>query len=174
MINRLKTHEFHMVINNSLRLKLKNISLLLNLNLSKTLIYILENLTAIFDKMHLLYKEENSAPEIVNWDSHIHIYFPDSKKYIYNKLKSIHKDNNTYSIACKLRYLLKVFIRGVEMYGLEKFLKILKSAKDKWENKKIKIKVWYKKEKVRQLSLSPYINTLYCKNYTVILIKLLN
>ncbi|MBN2547065.1 MAG: transposase, partial [Spirochaetes bacterium] len=65
-------------------------------------------------------------------NNHIHIYISRKKEVIYNKLKSIHKDNNTYSIATELRYILKVFLRGVEMYGINKFLLLLKSAEKKW------------------------------------------
>ncbi|MBN2545865.1 MAG: hypothetical protein JXB50_08715, partial [Spirochaetes bacterium] len=93
---------------------------------------------------------------------------------LYNKLKTIHKDNNTYSIASKLRYIIKVFIRGVESYGLKGFISILKNAEKKWENKKGNGKIWYKRGKVRQLSLKKQIVVQYDRKYSVVLIKLLN
>jgi len=174
MINRLKTIEYHFVLNDSLKNKLVAVSNSLKLKLSKTVVFIIENMSPLFNKIHLVYKDENNFVENVNWNSHLHVYINRSKEILYNKLKSIHKDNNTYSIASKLRYILKVFIRGVERYGLNGFLKILKNAEKKWENKKRIKKNWYKKRKVRQLSLNKQLTIQYDCKYSVVLIKLLN
>jgi len=174
MINRLKTIEYHFVLNDSLKYKLINISNSLKLKLSKAVIFIIENMSPLFNKMHLVYKEENNFVEKVNWNCHLHVYINKSKEVLYNKLKSIHKDNNTYSIASKLRYIIKVFIRGVERYGLDGFLKILERAGKKWENKKGNKKIWYKKRKVRQLSFNNQLTIQYDIKYSAILIKLLN
>jgi len=174
MINRLKTIEYHFVLNESLKNELIAISNCLKLKLSKTVIFIIETMSPLFDKIHLVYKEENNFVEKVNWDSHLHVYINRSKEVLYNKLKSIHKDNNTYSIACKLRYILKVFIRGVELYGLNGFLLILENAGKKWEYKRRNKKYWYKKTKVRQLSINKQLIIHYDSKYSVVLIKLLN
>lgn len=74
MINRLKTHEFHFVLNNKLKAKLLNISDVLSLSLSKTIIFIIENIEALFNKMHLIYNQDNLKVEKVNWDEHIHLF----------------------------------------------------------------------------------------------------
>ncbi|MBN2545607.1 MAG: hypothetical protein JXB50_07410 [Spirochaetes bacterium] len=174
MINRLKTIEYHFVLNDSLKNKLLAISNSLKLKLSKTVVFIIENMSPLFNKMYLLYKDENNFVEKINWNSHLHVYINRNKEELYNKLKSVHKDNNTYSIASKLRYIIKVFIRGVEMYGLKEFLIILKNAEEKWENKKMNCKTWLKKVEVRQLSLKKQFVVLYDRNYSVVLIKLLN
>jgi hypothetical protein len=174
MINRLKTSEFHFVINGSLKSKIENISKLLKLSLSKTIIYIIENISVLSGKIHLLNSDENNKVEKVDWNMHIHVYFSKDKKVLYNRLKSIHKDNNTYSIACKLRYLLKVFAKGVELYGFDKFLKVIQCADRRWKVRIRSKKIWKKKREVRQLSLIPLLNIQYDNKYTVILIKLLN
>jgi len=134
----------------------------------------MENMLPLFNKMHLIYKEENNSVEKVNWNCHLHIYINRSKEVLYNKLKSIHKDNNTYSIASKLRYIIKVFIRGVEKYGINGFLKILKNSSKKWDNKIRNIKLWYKEIKVRQLSLKEHLAVLYDSKYSAVMLKLLN
>lgn len=104
----------------------------------------------------------------------INVYFTKDKKIFYNKLKSIHKDNNTYSIACKLRYLIRVFIKGVELYGLDRSLLLLAKVNNKWK-KKMKFKrQWGKRKNVRQLSFFPYLEALYNIDYTLIQIKLIN
>ncbi len=131
-------------------------------------------MSPLYYKMHYVYKEENKIVEKVNWNCHLHVYINKNKKVLYNKLKSIHKDNNTYSIASILRYILKIFIRGVEIYGFERFLLILKNAENKWENRRINEKEWYKKQKVRQLSLYKQFIVQYDNEYSVMLIKLLN
>ena len=120
MINRIRTKEFHFVLSGVLKAKLMLLSRLLNLNMSKTVIFIAENASVLLGKCHFLYKEENEKVERVNWDCNIHLYLPKDKRKIYNKLKSIHKDNSTYSMAKSLRYAIRVFIRGVENRPLEK------------------------------------------------------
>ncbi|MBN2546893.1 MAG: hypothetical protein JXB50_13920 [Spirochaetes bacterium] len=174
MINRKKTLEFHFVVNIELKKKLIEISKLLNLNLSKTIIFIIHNISVLLNKLHLIYKEENNKVEKINWNCHIHLYLNEKNQIIYNKLKSIHKDNNSYSIACKLRYLLKIFMRGVDLFGFEKFLNILKNSEKKWGKIISKQKFWRNFKKVRQLSCCPYLNVLYDQYYSVISIKLLN
>jgi hypothetical protein len=163
--------DFHFVLNSKLKTEIKRISTLLKFSLSRTVIFILENIDVLTTKMHFKIKDEKNRVENVGWDCHAHIYFPKSKQVFYNKLKSIHKDNNTYSIACKLRNLMYVFIRGVEIYGLEDFLDVLKNAEKRW-NDKIKGKLLcIKRNKVRQLPIHSYININYSLDYKPILIK---
>lgn len=173
MINRLKVHEFHFVLNNTLKTKLYTISKVLNLNLSKTIIFIIEKSYVIIKKMHLVDFSKIKKNEKVNWENHIHIYIPEKKEALYNELKSIHKDNDTYSIAGELRYLIKIFIRGVEMYGIERFLMVLERAKIKLENNLKRKKIWLKK-KVRQLSEKHYLLVQYDINYKALFVRLLN
>jgi hypothetical protein len=174
MINRLKTGEYHFVLNSNLKNKIIKFGKLLDLNLSKTIIFMIENIYSIAWKMHFYYEEENNKIENVNWDSHIHIYYNKQKNSIYSILKSIHKDNNTYSIANNLRLLIKIFIRGQEIYGFEKFMLILKNSKAKWETNLKRSRVWRKNKKVRQLSKKPFINIQYNTNYQCISIRLIN
>jgi len=147
MINRLKTLEFHFVTNIILKQKLLFISKILKINLSQTIIYIIENMNPLIKKIHLIYKEENNKIEKINWNSHIHVYFNEKNRILYNKLKCIHKDNNSYSIACILRYLLKIFLKGVELYGFSTFLKILNKSEREWEIILKNKKEWRKKRR---------------------------
>jgi hypothetical protein len=173
MINRLKVKEFHFVLNEELMQQLKNISRMLKFNLSSTIIFILENMDVMINKIHLMHSENNMNKE-VNWNRHIHVYFSNDERKIYHMLKSIHKDNNTYSIAGILRHLLKVFIRSVKLYGLEKFLQILEKASEKWRKICRNKREWYKKKVVRQLDKKLSFSVHYDTNYTPFLIKLLN
>ena len=173
MINRLKTHEFHFVLNNALKTKLYITSKKLNLSFSKTVLYIIEKTIPIAKKIHLMNRKDNNKVENVNWDSHLKVYFPDKAKIFYNILKSIHKDNNTHSIAGILRYLLKIFIRGVDLFGFENFLMVLKNGKRRLERKFKRQKLWYK-IKVRQLSIKRHLIIQYDINYNPIFIRLLN
>ncbi|MBN2546346.1 MAG: hypothetical protein JXB50_11150, partial [Spirochaetes bacterium] len=72
MINRLKTIEYHFVLNDSLKNKIIAVSKILNLKLSKTVVFIIENMSPLLDKMHLLYKDENNIVEKINWNCHLH------------------------------------------------------------------------------------------------------
>jgi hypothetical protein len=74
MINRLKTKDFHFVLNSFIKKKLYSISKVLNLSLSKTIIFIIEKSGIISKKMHLLSNFENNKMENVNWDTDFHIY----------------------------------------------------------------------------------------------------
>ena len=173
MINKTKTKEFHLVCNNNLKSKLLNISRELDLSLSKTISFIADKMEFLSKKIHLTYPDENNRVENVNWDCHIHVYFSGDKKYIYKRLKSIHKDNNSYSIAGKLRYLLKIFIKGVEMYGLESFCGMIRRGAEKLERiVKVK-KVWHKKNEVRQLNYNDYFFVQYNTEFSINFIKLL-
>ena len=174
MINRLKTQEFHFVLNDSLKGKIFKISKFLNLNMSKTIIFILEKTKPVIKKMHLIDSLENNKVKNESWNKHFHLYLTDEKQKIYKELKCIHKDNNTYSIAGELRYLLKIFIKGIELYGFERFLKVLKNAEERMEKLIKRKRIWRKKDKVRQLSQKHHLYVKYDTNYSVILIKLLN
>jgi hypothetical protein len=174
MIERTKTGEFHFVVNRKLKTKIEKIAIELKLNMSKTIIYMAEKAHPLLNKMHYIYNDENKAVEPVNWDCHIHVYINEDKRFIYNRIKSIHKDNNTYSMAGKIRYLLKIFVRGVELFGLEGFLKVLKKSDKKWSEKLKVINRWEKTKfctSVRQLSRSILLAVHYDTEYSAVLIK---
>ena len=166
-------HDFHFVLNNNLKSKLFILSKALKLSMSKTLMFILEKANPVAKKLHFLNSPENNKIEKINWNKHIHIYFTKGKLMLYNELKCIHKDLNSYSIAVNLRYVLNVFIRGVELYGLDKFIIILDKSKNKMETIFKKKKIW-RKCSVRQLSNKKLLYVQYDSNYLPVLIKLLN
>jgi hypothetical protein len=68
--------------------------------------------------------------------------------------------------------LLKVFIKGTELYGIEGFIKVLRNAEKKMGKIIMKKKVW--KKVVRQLSHKLLLNVEYDKDYNAVLIRLLN
>jgi hypothetical protein len=174
MKNLKKTKEFHFVVNNSLKSKIKTISTHLKLSMSKTILFIIERNYALMNIIHLQGKNENSRQVKVDWNEHFHFYIPINKNHIYHHLKSIHKNNNSYSIAVNLRNILQVFVTGVEKFGLSKYLSRLENAGRIWMERIRKKNIWYKTKKVRQLTKKTLYSVLYSTDHTPIFIKLLN
>ena len=75
-----KGKEFHFVINSKLKAKILQISKLLNLNLSDTILFILKNLSCLFNKIQFVYKKD--CIEKANWDTHIHLRLNEGNKKI--------------------------------------------------------------------------------------------
>ncbi|HOJ65319.1 MAG TPA: hypothetical protein PLE45_12965, partial [Spirochaetota bacterium] len=53
---------------------------------------------------------------------------------VYNQLKMIHHQLNTFSIATLIREILEVYFEGIEEYGEEEFMNIIKKVSDEIES----------------------------------------
>ena len=141
-------HIFHFVLSGELKKALLMIAEMLDFNISETIVFIIEKTETLLDHFRFFEKEKmNEYPE-VNWDSHIQVYFT---KDDYRKLKQVHDTMNAFSIAVVLRALIVFFIKGVEDYGLEEFLRILNKYDVVTFYKFIRLRKWEKKESLTQL-----------------------
>jgi hypothetical protein len=161
-------HEFHFLLNQEQYLMLLKLSKHLNKNLSASIVKACENLKSFIEKNHLISKEKGSRYQTLSGSEekqyHIHCYLPEN---LYKKLKQIHLDLNTYSLAQILRKIIENYLMGCSKYGIKGFTTKLESINDNWENKK----AIYKKEKkvfFRQMSYklynSQYLKIIYSKD----------
>jgi hypothetical protein len=154
-------HEFHFILNQKLYFELLKQSKLLNKNLSTTIVFAFENLNSSIEKNHLSSQEKGSKykkitmPDEKNY--HIHCYLPEN---LYRKLKHIHHDLNTFSLAQIMRKIIEYFLIGCFKYGDSDFIMRLEKINKNWEIKKS----IYRREKrifIRQMSYN-YNQLLYC------------
>ena len=105
---------------------------------------------------------------------HIHCYVSEE---IYQKLKTVHKDLDFYSISQIMRLVVKYFLHGVRKYGYEGFIERLQKCKKRW-NKKLEEfsdkKITFRKQLSRGGSKFTYFQTIYSTEYEPILIKFMN
>jgi hypothetical protein len=131
-------HEFHFVLSQKFYFKLLKLSKRLNKNISTTLVIAVEKLIPFIEKNHLSAKEKECRYKILEEPLktryHIHCYLPEK---LYNKLKQIHLDLDTYSIAQILRKIIEAFLMGSSKYGEGEFLIKLEKCSKIWEMKKM-------------------------------------
>ena len=105
---------------------------------------------------------------------HVHCYVPEE---VYQKLKTVHKDLDFYSISQIARLMVKYFMHGVMKYGYEGFLERLMKCKMKW-NKKLEEfadkKIVFHKQMRTGGSKFTYFQTIYSTEFEPILIKFMN
>jgi hypothetical protein len=158
-------HEFHFILEQKQYFKLLKLSKRLNKNLSATIVIAFENLNTFIEKNHLASQEKKSCYKtLVNTEEnchHIHCYLP---QHLYRKLKHIHHDLDTYSLAQIMRKIIEYFFMGCFKYGENDFIERLGKINKNWE----KIKSEYRKEKrifKRPMSYKfyqiPYLITIY-------------
>jgi hypothetical protein len=155
-------HEFHFILNQDLYFKLLKLSKVLNKSQSATIILAFESLNVFIEKNHLSSQEYGSKyrtlalPGKKNY--HIHCYLTEN---LYRRLKHIHHDLNTYSLAQIMRKIIENFLIGCFKYGVSSFINNLKRINKNWE----KNKITYQREKrifIRHMSCE-FIQLPYCK-----------
>jgi hypothetical protein len=130
-------HELHFVINQQLYHDLRELSLKLNKKLSTTIVFIFQHMGFLIEKNHFLANEKNSEYHFLPYPKekriHIHCYLPEHQ---YRKMKLIHQDLNTYSLAQIIREIIIIFLKGCAKHGINSFLNRLNKISQDWENKK--------------------------------------
>ncbi|MBN1697629.1 MAG: hypothetical protein JW881_08960 [Spirochaetales bacterium] len=125
-------HEFHLIITDIMREKLRNLKLFgSSRSLSGVIVRIVSLVDPLIIKEHKWGRQRMSRYKSVSDNpaenrEHVHVYFPED---VYRKIKLLHADLNCYSIAQFLRGLLELFLAMVERYGnrvFEEFEKIFK------------------------------------------------
>ena len=105
---------------------------------------------------------------------HIHCYVQED---VYQKLKTVHKDLNFYSMSQIVRLVVKYFLHGVKKYGYKGFIERLQKCKNKW-NKKLEEfagkKITFRKQMRKESSKFTYFQTIYSTEFDPILIKFMN
>jgi hypothetical protein len=170
-------HEFHFLLNEEQYHKLLKLSKSLNKNLSTTVVVIFDNLNSFVEKNHLTAKEKGSKYSPLSNPKekrfHIHCYLPE---HLYRRLKLLHHDLNTYSLAQIIRKMIEYFLMGCIKYGNGGFIERLTRIKEIWNE----MKASYRKEKrkfIRQMSYKSndivYCFTIYGNDSLPYLIQLI-
>ncbi|HOJ63865.1 MAG TPA: hypothetical protein PLE45_05540, partial [Spirochaetota bacterium] len=81
----------------------------------------------------------------------IRVFLPEE---VYNELKLVHDQLNSFSIATLIRELLEIYFIGIEIYGEEKFMKMIQKLKNEIEGLKIKKVCVVKEERAQDIPCS--------------------
>ena len=117
------------------------------------------------------YKVLNSTPKE---RFHIHCYVPED---VYQKLKTVHKDLDFYSLSQIIRLVVKYFLHGIRKYGYKGLIERLIKCKKKWNKNLEKFadkKTIFRKQMRKGSSKFTYFQTVYSTEYEPIMIKFMN
>ncbi|HPP04183.1 MAG TPA: hypothetical protein PK351_05100 [Spirochaetota bacterium] len=131
--------EFEFVVNKDLYEKIKNLKNQKNKSISAIVRDILLKMAFFLTKKHIEEPIRKKDYPRINATKKIRTYLP---KEIYNQLKMLHHQLNTFSMATLLREIMEVYFKGVEEYGEEEFMEITKKVSEEIEMmRKNKVKV---------------------------------
>ncbi|HOJ63067.1 MAG TPA: hypothetical protein PLE45_01490 [Spirochaetota bacterium] len=125
--------EFDFVLNKSLFDKIKYLKEKKNKDLSVIVREIILLMIPILRKKHLYEKRKEKDYKFINATEKIRVFLPEE---VYNELKLVHDQLNSFSIATLIRELLEVYFIGIETYGEEKFIKMIQEIKNEIEGLK--------------------------------------
>ena len=163
------SHEYHLIACEKMYNDIEKIAKEIEMSLSGTIQMIYRSLIPFFEKNHIMAREWDCQYELIGKKDekrlHIHIYMQHD---LYRKLKLVHQDLNTYSLAQILRKMMHYFIRGYNKYGFTKFMEKLNNIKEIWKSMKAKFmkenKI-FKKPNKNKSSRFTFINTTYTDHY---------
>ena len=122
--------EFDFVLNKSLFDKIKDLKDKKNKDLSVIVREIILLMIPILRKKHLYEKRKEKDYKFINATEKIRVFLPEE---LYNELKLVHDQLNSFSIATLIRELLEIYFIGIETYGEEKFMKMIQKLKNEIE-----------------------------------------
>jgi len=125
--------QFDFVLNQSLFNKIRNLKEKKNKNLSVIVREIILLMMPILRKKHIYEKRREKDYKFINATEKIRVFLPED---LYNELKLVHDQLNSFSIATLIRELLEVYFIGIETYGEEKFIKMIQEIKNEIEGLK--------------------------------------
>jgi len=125
--------EFDFVLNKSLFDKIKDLKDKKNKDLSVIVREIILFMIPVLRKKHLYEKRREKDYKFINATEKIRVLLPEE---IYNELKLVHDQLNSFSIATLIRELLEVYFAGIQIYGEEKFMKMIQKLKNEIEELK--------------------------------------
>ncbi|HOJ64316.1 MAG TPA: hypothetical protein PLE45_07830 [Spirochaetota bacterium] len=122
--------KYDFVLNKLLLDKIKNLAKKRSLSLSCLIREIFEKIIPILEKKYLKEKRREKDYPIVCATDRVRVYL--SKK-LYNKLKLVHSNLNTFSMAVLVRETLEEYFMGIEIFGEEEFENKIERLKKKLE-----------------------------------------
>ncbi|HOL57852.1 MAG TPA: hypothetical protein PLD75_09885, partial [Spirochaetota bacterium] len=121
---------FEFVVNKDLYEKIKNLKNQKNKNLSAIVRDIMLKMAFFLTKKHIEEPIRKKDYPRVNASKKIRTFLPEE---VYNQLKMLHHQLNTFSMATLVREIMEVYFEGIEEYGEEKFMEIMKKVSEEIE-----------------------------------------
>ena len=168
-------HKFHFVLNSKLKKNIISISNKIELNISSTVVYIINLIYPLLEKYYYFIEEDNrGCYKYINADSNIYVFIDNND---YRKIRKIYNDMFVFSMAILIRWMIEKFLDGINKYGFERFIKILQRYGSIHNIKIHRIKCWkkYKNDKHmlhKSIFCEKYRMT-FGTNYTLLGIELL-
>ena len=135
--------KYDFVINKALLEKIKNLAKKRSISISALIRKVFEKIVPIIEKKHLKEKRREKDYPIVCATHKVRVYIP---KKLYNQLKIIHSNLNTFSMAVLVREILEEYFIGIETFGEEEFENKIERLKKKLDELKVKKAVILKKK----------------------------
>ncbi len=147
-------HKYNFVINNELNEKIKKYCCNKKISKNKLINNILTLMMPVLD--YYYYKYNDTAKyEYKNFSSTNKIRIVIDKN-MYNKIKQIHNNMNTFSAAALIREMIKIFFKEIEKNELLYLIKKIKRYKRRYTDKLLKTKKW--KKNIFLTHMSPQIH----------------
>ena len=143
--------EFDFVLNKSLFERIKYLKEKENKNLSLIVREIILLMIPVLREKHIYEKRRKKDYKFINATEKIRVFLPEE---VYNELKLVHDQLNSFSIATLIRELLEIYFIGIEIYGEEKFMKMIQKLKNEIEGLKIKKACVVKEERAQDIPCS--------------------
>ena len=147
--------EFDFVINQVLFNKIENIKKRNNKNFSVIVREIILSMVPVLRKKQLYEKRREKDYKFINASEKIRVFLPEE---IYNELKLVHDQLNSFSIATLIRELLEIYFAGIETYGEEKFMKMIQEIKNEIDGLKKRKACVVKEERAKDIPCSTDTN----------------
>ncbi|HOL56692.1 MAG TPA: hypothetical protein PLD75_03930 [Spirochaetota bacterium] len=147
--------EFDFVLNKSLFDKIKYLKEKKNKDLSVIVREIILLMIPILRKKHLYEKRRDKDYKFINATEKIRVFLPEE---LYNELKLVHDQLNSFSIATLIRELLEIYFAGIETYGEEKFMKMIQEIKNEIDGLKKRKACVVKEERAKDIPCSTDTN----------------
>ncbi|HOL57686.1 MAG TPA: hypothetical protein PLD75_09035 [Spirochaetota bacterium] len=127
--------KYDFVINKDLLEKVKNLAKKRSIPLSGLMREIFEKIVSIIEKKHIKEKRREKDYPIVCATHRVRVYL---SKRLYNQLKLIHSNLNTFSMAVLVREILEEYFLGVETFGEEEFENKIERLKKKLDELRVR------------------------------------
>ncbi|HPP05124.1 MAG TPA: hypothetical protein PK351_09915, partial [Spirochaetota bacterium] len=94
----------------------------------------------------------------------IRVFLPEE---IYNELKLVHDQLNSFSIATLIRELLEVYFTGIEIYGEENFMNMIQKLKNEIEGLRRRKACVMKEERAQDIPSSIETNDYFLLKFNL-------
>ncbi|HOJ63699.1 MAG TPA: hypothetical protein PLE45_04690 [Spirochaetota bacterium] len=119
--------KFEFVLNKSLFERIEYLKEKKTKNLSVIVREIILLIIPVLRIKHIYEDRRYKDYKFINATEKIRVFLPEE---IYNELKLVHDQLNSFSIATLIRELLEIYFSGIETYGEEKFMKMIQKLKN--------------------------------------------